>query len=91
MLLESSIIKDEILTIEANQRETKVVLKDPAKVTHLFATEIRLRTLRPKKLEFPFYRETPPMTPNLERYGVSTFIPQGLSPERVISYFTTYY
>ena len=31
------------------------------------------------------------MSPNLERYGVSTIIPQGLNPERVITYFTTYY
>ena len=70
-ILESSEIGSNILTIDANSDETHVVLDSPVVVENLFANEIRIRVTKPKPLEFPFYRTTPPLSPNLDRYGVT--------------------
>ena len=41
---------------------------DPEKVVEVF-----------KKIDLPFFRETPPMSPNLERYGITITHNQGES------------
>ena len=58
--------------LKGYHKETKLVLNDPQAVRLLFATKCRLRaTLKTEVLELPFYRETPLMSPNVERYGIT--------------------
>ena len=70
-MLASSELADHIITIRADEHETEVVLTDPLLARQLLASQDRIEISRPKKMLLPFFRNTPPMSPNLERYGVT--------------------
>ena len=70
-VLESSLLADKIITISANAYETKVVLIDPLLARQLLASHDRIEVSKPQRMDLPFFRETPPMSPNLERYGIT--------------------
>ena len=46
---------------------------------------------RPQNLELPFYRDTPPMCPNLERFGITITHVQGASQTAPIDYISSHY
>ena len=69
--LATSTLADHIITIKADQHETEVVLMDPILARHLLASQDRIEVEKPKKMLLPFFRNAPPMSPNLERYGVT--------------------
>ena len=51
----------------------------------------RLTVYHPTKMELPFYRNTPPMSPNLEKYGITVSHRKGASQTEPIDYLGTKY
>ena len=89
--LATSSIADYIITIKADKHETVVTLMDPVLARDLLASLDRIEVHKPKRMLLPFYRETPPMSPNLERYGVTITHNTGASQTEPIDYLCTHY
>ena len=43
------------------------------------------------KIELPFFRDTPPMSPNLERYGITITHTKGADQNEPINHLSTMY
>ena len=64
---------------------------DPVLARDLLARLDRIEVHKPKRMLLPFFRETPPMSPNLERYGVTIMHNTGASQTDPIDYLGTHY
>ena len=89
--LETSELSESILTISANSEEMRVTLLDPLLARSLLASRDRIEVQKPTNMEFTFYRETPPMSPNLERYGITISHQKGADQNAPIEYLSSKY
>ena len=64
---------------------------DPVVARLLLSSQDRIEVQRPKKMLLPFFRNATPMSPNLERYGVTVMHNQGASQTEPIDYLSTHY
>ena len=86
-IMEMTAFVEDILTLEVDSTETRIALKSPEACRELFSQNLRIKVNLNQPLSFPFCNDTPPMTPNLDRYAVTVYLKPGVSMQKFVRYF----